>query len=595
MAASSSGSADASGFVDQMSRFFGTLETALTARLERLSALPGEISALARTVGTGGVTSHLFAASVAVIAVSLSFWLAGRMLTARGRPQPWLLALATAIIGAAWAIVLGALMGSEVEAAVARIWAVSTAGALILATVIRAVIVQDESQTDQRRIGNGHVVVATFALMAVTVQATLRLMNAGPGLHDAVSLAVGLTVTISLCLGYILNRHAVRNALLHGRTTSVMEGRLAAAWPWIAAALVATTFVLLQIAATLTGPLPGLAVLASVLFLLLSPHLDQIIALKAEAIDGEGSIFRQAARRTARSAFWFFVVCSLGVLWLSPLSVAIGLPRGLIIIRALDVAVLALAAIYLWHLVGALAERTVVVAKRPGEEPHRPATRLATLAPLITLFAQVAIVSLAALSILIALGVNAWPFVAGLSVFGLAIGFGSQSLVKDIVSGVFFLLDDAFRFGEYIETSQAKGTVERISIRSVALRHPRGALATIPYGSIGKVVNYSRDWVIDKLAFRVAFDTDPTVVRKLFKKIGQEIAADPTLGPDMLQPFKSQGVFAVDDGTLVIRAKFMARAGHQFMIRKAILAAVHKGFRENGIVPVAKFPLQSSN
>ncbi|MBB4005652.1 mechanosensitive ion channel domain-containing protein [Aurantimonas endophytica] len=89
---------------------------------------------------------------------------------------------------------------------------------------------------------------------------------------------------------------------------------------------------------------------------------------------------------------------------------------------------------------------------------------------------------------------NVWPLVTGLGVFGLAIGLGSQTLVKDLVSGLFFLLNDAFRLGEYIETSGAKGTVEKISARAVTLRHSRGALATVPYGQIGKIQNYSRDW-----------------------------------------------------------------------------------------------------
>ena len=85
--------------------------------------------------------------------------------------------------------------------------------------------------------------------------------------------------------------------------------------------------------------------------------------------------------------------------------------------------------------------------------------------------------------------------------------------------------------------------------------------ATIPYGEIGKIQNYSRDWMIEKLTFRVAFDTDVEKIRKIFKKIGQDIAANPELAGDLLEPFKSQGIAEVEDGTLVIRAKFKAKAG----------------------------------
>jgi small-conductance mechanosensitive channel len=217
-----------------------------------------------------------------------------------------------------------------------------------------------------------------------------------------------------------------------------------------------------------------------------------------------------------------------------------------------------------------------------------PRSRLGTLVPLLSAVGKSSILALVLLSILVSLGVNVWPLITGLSVFGLAIAFGSQTLVKDVVSGLFFLIDDAFRFGEYVETSSAKGTVEKISIRSVSLRHHRGALATVPYGQIGEIQNFSRDWVVEKLTFRLALDTDVEKVRKLFKKIGQDIAADPELAGDLLEPFKSQGIAEVDDGTLLIRAKFKARPGKQYMIRRAALTAAHNAFRENGIKAVSK-------
>jgi small-conductance mechanosensitive channel len=217
-----------------------------------------------------------------------------------------------------------------------------------------------------------------------------------------------------------------------------------------------------------------------------------------------------------------------------------------------------------------------------------PRSRLGTLVPLLSLVGKSAIVALAFLSVLVSLGVNVWPLITGLSVFGLAIGFGSQTLVKDIVSGLFFLADDAFRIGEYIETSGAKGTVEKISVRSVTLRNPRGPVATIPYGQISKVVNFSRDWAIEKIQFRVAIDTDVELLRKLFKKIGQDLLEDPELAPGLLETFKSQGISDVEDGTLVVRGKFVAKPGSQTLIRRAVYKAVLQAFRENNIRAVPK-------
>lgn len=278
----------------------------------------------------------------------------------------------------------------------------------------------------------------------------------------------------------------------------------------------------------------------------------------------------------------------LGAIWASPLASSFGINLRSIASNALQTALIAIAAAFLWSVIGVVAARAVRIERAAVTDPTVPRSRLGTLIPLLTGTAKAAILALAFLSVLVSVGVNVWPLITGLSVFGLAIGFGSQTLVKDIVSGLFFLVDDAFRLGEYIETSGAKGTVEKISVRSVTLRNSRGPVSTVPYGQISKVQNFSRDWAIEKLVFRLSFDTDVEVVRKLFKKIGQDILTDPELVPDIIETFKSQGIADVEDGTLVVRGKFVTKPGKQSMVRRAVLKAVHQGFRENGIRVVSK-------
>ncbi|MCB1365180.1 MAG: mechanosensitive ion channel [Rhodobacteraceae bacterium] len=210
-------------------------------------------------------------------------------------------------------------------------------------------------------------------------------------------------------------------------------------------------------------------------------------------------------------------------------------------------------------------------------------SRLATVLPLILISAQIAIAVVFGLLAIGSLGINITPLMAGAGVIGLAIGFGAQKLVTDIVSGVFFLIDDAFRVGEYVDVGGTTGTVEKISIRSMQLRHHRGPVHTIPYGEISKLTNYSRDWVIMKLKFTVPFDTDPNKVKKIFKKIGAEMMEDPAHKDGFLQPFKSQGVFDFDDVGMIIRGKFMAKPGTQFTIRKEIYNRVKAEFAAAGI------------
>ncbi len=210
-------------------------------------------------------------------------------------------------------------------------------------------------------------------------------------------------------------------------------------------------------------------------------------------------------------------------------------------------------------------------------------SRLSTVLPLILGVAQTAIVVLFVLLALSNVGVDTTPLLAGAGIVGLAIGFGAQKLVSDVVSGIFFLIDDAFRTGEYVDVNGTMGTVEKISIRSMQLRHHKGPVHTLPYGEIPKITNFSRDWVIMKLRFTVPFGTDPEKVRKLFKKIGQDMLQHEIYGDDFLQPFKSQGVFEFDDVGIVIRGKFMAKPGTQFTIRKEIYNRVNAAFEANGI------------
>jgi small-conductance mechanosensitive channel len=210
-------------------------------------------------------------------------------------------------------------------------------------------------------------------------------------------------------------------------------------------------------------------------------------------------------------------------------------------------------------------------------------SRLGTLLPLVRNVILFAVLLVAIMVLLIDLGVDIAPLFAGAGILGLAIGFGAQTLIRDIFSGLFFLIDDAFRTGEYVETGAAKGTVERISIRSMQLRHQNGPLHTIPFGEIQQLTNFSRDWVIMKLPLRVTLDTDPERVRKLVKKLGQELLGDPTVGHKFLQPLKSQGVLSIDNFGMVVRIKFMTRPGDQFVTRRVVYARIHELFEREGI------------
>jgi small-conductance mechanosensitive channel len=194
----------------------------------------------------------------------------------------------------------------------------------------------------------------------------------------------------------------------------------------------------------------------------------------------------------------------------------------------------------LWELAKTAIDRRLAAEGKQG--PDVPASRLQTLLPLLRALILVTIIVMATMSFLAALGVDILPLLAGASVVGVAIGFGSQTLVRDIVSGAFFLMDDAFRLGEYIEVGADKGVVEKINVRSVFLRHHRGALNILPYGEIKRLRNTSRDWIIHVMEFRLTYDTNIQTVKKIMKKIGEELKADPDYATDMLPAVEIAGV-----------------------------------------------------
>lgn len=223
---------------------------------------------------------------------------------------------------------------------------------------------------------------------------------------------------------------------------------------------------------------------------------------------------------------------------------------------------------------------------QPGlsdDEHQAPASRLSSVMPVLQGVFGVLIIGMAVLLALSHLGINVAPLIAGAGIFGLALSFGSQALVRDIVSGVFYMADDAFRVGEYIEAGKYKGSVEKILVRSVRLRHQNGQIHTVPYGQLGAVTNYSRDWTTLKFNLRLARDTDVEKVRKLTKKIGQEMLDDPEIGKEFIQPFKMQGVADIQENALVCRFKFTVRPGKPTLVQREALKRIYRSFTESGI------------
>ncbi|MEX0366486.1 MAG: mechanosensitive ion channel family protein [Ruegeria sp.] len=336
-----------------------------------------------------------------------------------------------------------------------------------------------------------------------------------------------------------------------------------------------------------------------------SRQIDELNAEAADAEDGSEAYvdaddmevsepqrhpiatYEDLARRVAGILAFVVGAYALVVIWYPDADWTQDLP----VERALDLMVILFIGYILFHFfriwidskIAEEADDGSAEAELGDEGGEGGQSRLATLLPLFRGAILAVVVVSIALIALMELGINVSPLFAGAGVVGLAVGFGAQTLVRDIFSGAFFLIDDAFRKGEYIDIGDVKGTVEKISVRSFQLRHHLGALNTIPFGEIKVLTNYSRDWVIMKLPLRVTYDTDVEKVRKLIKKLGVQLLDDPVIGENFIQPLKSQGVIEMQDSAMIIRVKFMTKPGDQWLVRKKVYQEIRELFAREGI------------
>ena len=383
----------------------------------------------------------------------------------------------------------------------------------------------------------------------------------------------------------------------------------ARAYPWFGIGVSVGTWFLVNIIAAFGHfeLLQGAPHYMMMILLLMAPAVDTLIrGLVRHLVPpmaGEGPLAEKAYRSTKRSYIrigrviaFGIVVLMIGRIWgldlhnLAAAGVGAQFAGRLIeILIILAVGYLVMEIVSLWINRKLAAEQTAAALDPSQDEMGGEGgtgtgdSRLSTVLPLLLGVLKITVLVIFGLIALGNIGIDITPLLAGAGIAGLAIGFGAQKLVTDVVSGIFFLVDDAFRTGEYVEVDGTFGTVEKISIRSMQLRHHKGPVHTIPYGEIPKLTNYSRDWVIMKIRFTVPFDTDPNKVKKIFKQIGKDMMEVPEYATDLLQPFKSQGVFDFDDVGMIIRGKFMAKPGRQFVLRKEIYNRVKQAFEANGI------------
>jgi len=623
-----SGNADAVPFFENTASIFDVVTknaTAAARQLEILAAqldqFPGEAAHFFDRLGQSGFNagSMLTLACLYLGIGLLAEWafraVTNRVYTARDETQgvtwarrmAWLgintTGLAIFALVGGWPLLMS-VQASPVAQTVVVTYLAAIIGVRIFAIMLRFILAPFTpdlrlvrlADPDARKLYRNALLIGAAAICFMV---TATLFQAGDMERGAILIFVLLTrsaVSVALILAFFASRDAVASLLREGSDGRRRGGAwrsFASVWPYLASLYVSLswfgTSVLLLLGRLEANTLAVISFCAICLLVLLALGLDEWAAnsdsksqtrIEYPELPSYAKFFAGLGRALATTLTLLFLVR----LWSGPWAGLVNEKVAGIVPALTQLAATFFIAFVVWQLVVISSERMLRMNGVGADSTDTMRqTRVSTLLPLIRNVTLIAIAVITSMIVLSAIGVDVLPLFAGAGVIGLALGLGSQTLVKDVVSGVFFLLDDAFRVGDYVDTGAAMGTIERAGIRSLQIRHHLGALHTVPFGEIKTIANHSRDWVIFKMDFRVPFDTDTHVLRKKFKVLGQQLLEDEVNGPLFIEPLKSAGAVRMDESAMIIRASFMTRPGDQFQLRRVVYEAVRQMLREAGI------------
>ena len=231
-----------------------------------------------------------------------------------------------------------------------------------------------------------------------------------------------------------------------------------------------------------------------------------------------------------------------------------------------------------WILVDTAIYRALTGVGRNG-----PSTRALTMMPLIRNTALCIVLVIASIVALANLGMNVTPLLAGAGVIGIAIGFGAQSLVSDLITGLFIIVEDSLAIGDYVDVGDHKGTVEAITIRTVCLRDIDGIVHIVPFSVIKTVKNYSRELGFAIFRISIAHEMNIDDAIKAVRTVANEMRLDPILQRDIWSPIEIQGVESFESGNAILRARFKTAPLKQFEISRTFNLRLKRYLDEHGL------------
>lgn len=427
------------------------------------------------------------------------------------------------------------------------------------------------------------------------------LLGMSPVAHAALQKGIGLYIVAILAVMVIQNRRPVR-AWLAGRedatgTVATLRKRAARIWHWAACLTLASGWIVWSLeqregAGTfLRMVLLTILVVTLGRFARLALHGLLEKALAAAEKDGRDfgvlagrlRLYHRALHRGLSVAVYVLVMLILLQIYgLGGLNWLLTAPLGRRFLSALGtVLVTVLLAIAVWELVNGAIQGHLRRLERDAMGTR--AARMRTLLPLLrtTLIVTIAIIS--GLMVLSEIGVNIAPLLAGAGIIGIAVGFGSQRLVQDLITGVFLLLENAMQVGDVVKVGALTGTVESLSVRTIRLRSEDGSVHVIPFSAVTTVTNMTREFSRAVIQVVVAFDENYDRVVGILRGIVADMREEPAWGGIILDDLEVFGLQEIDNVAMSIRCRIRCTAFGRWSVGREFNRRMKVAFEAEGV------------
>ena len=410
-------------------------------------------------------------------------------------------------------------------------------------------------------------------------------------LVDLVGVAV-LAVAVAMVLR---NRASVRDRL-RGRGGGI-GARLADIWHVIAVAYLAAVFLVWAaaveggfayigeasawtVAAVAAGRLADLGVLR---LIDAAARWELRADSRLPGVKARADRYMPVLRKCFRTAVWLIAAIAVLEAWRAPALDLLASPVGERVIGALvRIALVFGLFLVLWEAICLAIERYLEARDEDGN-PIERGGRARTLLPLLRRASAILLLTVGVLTAASELGIDIAPLLAGVGIAGLAIGFGAQTLVKDVITGLFILMEDQVAVGEYVSVAGHSGIVEALSIRTIRLRDLSGTVHVVPFGEVGTVENLTRDYSYAVIDAGVGYGEDTDRVSEVLREVAAGMESDEEWRDRVIPPFEVFGVQELGDSAVTVRCRFKTPPMQQWAVAREFRRRMKKRFDELGI------------